>query len=414
MVATRSQRAAAAARRALQVDDVLTGVLLQLDVREGCLRSVASISKAWRSAWRRRCAGQFRLLRTGIGVFRYASHVTALANGGAIVPDYGHFRLEALSPDGDRQAIYCANIETPGAMALLGDGTAWVLSRDYGVISRLRYREGEGAEPPRNRWPRSLPRESWDDSDEDEEYIPGDDLGRISVLVDINALRLRPHGDLHPHDLAVSGDRLLVLCGGRWNRRYARICVFDSQTGAFLYHIGRGLDAGEADGLNGPTALATHQDLCFVADTCNHAIKIFNFRQRELVRTIGSPAAAPTFPTTRDSDDDDEVDPYYILAGYEDARRSDLPCEFNEPIGVAFQDGRLYVSEWGNRRIQIIRFVDGIHGAVECLQIIQSPIGKHLYGLCVSGERLWCVGSTVSDVRMAYWKGCLHLFTACV
>ena len=406
MVATRAQKSAAAARRALQVDDVLTGVLLQLDVRDGCLRSVASISKAWHSAWRRRCAGQFRLLRTGIGVFRYASHVTALANGGAIVPDYGHFRLEALSSDGDRQAIYCANMETPGAMALLGDGTAWVLSRDYGVISRVRYREGVGAEPPLNRWPRTLPRESYDDSDEDDEYIPGDDLGRISVLVDINALRLRPHGwELHPHDLAVSGDRLLVLCGGRWNRRFARICVFDSETGVFLYHIGRGFDAGEADALNGPKALTAHQDLCFVADTYNHAIKIYNFRQRQLVRTMGSTAASPY-----------EESVWEDYHAYEDPRRSDLPCEFNEPAGVAFRDGRLYVSESGGQRIQVLRFASGIQGAVECLQIILSPNGLQLSGLCISGERLWCVGQQLTDdtswLRNSH--ACLHLFTACV
>ena len=406
MVATRAQRSAAAARRALQVDDVLTGVLLQLDVHDGCLRSVASVSKAWRSAWRRRCAGQYRLLRTGIGAFRHTSHVTALANGGAIVPDYGHFHLEEFSPDGDSQTIYCEQIETPGAMALLGDGTAWVLSRDYGVISRLRYTEGVGAEPPLNRWPRSLPRDSYDDSDEDDEYVPGDDLGRISVLVDINALRLRPHGwELHPHDLAVSGDRLLVLCGGRWNRRYARICVFDSQTGAFLYQIGRGFDAGEADALNGPKALVTHQDLCFVADTYNHAIKIYNFRQRELVRTMGSTAASPY-----------EQNVWEDYHAYEDPRRSDLPCEFNEPVGVAFLDGRLYVSEWGGRRIQILRFASGIHGPVECLQIIPSPYGTPLAGLCVSGERLWCLGQARggSDSMMPSTDGCLHLFTACV
>ena len=140
-------------------------------MRDGAC-SVASISKTWRSAWRRRCAGHCRLLRTGVGAFRHTSHVTALANGGgAIVPNYGGFQLEEFSPDGDSQTIYCEQFETPGAMALLGDGTAWVLSRDLGVISRLRYREGVGAEPPLNRWPRSLPR----DSDEDDEYIPGDD-----------------------------------------------------------------------------------------------------------------------------------------------------------------------------------------------------------------------------------------------
>ena len=141
---------------------------------------------------------------------------------------------------------------------------------------------------------------------------------------------------LQPYDLAVSGDRLLVLCRGSL---FGRICVLDSQTGALLYQIGPAREAGEADELRVPRSLAVHQDLCFVTDTLNHAIKIFNFRQRELVRTIGSAAATPPF------DELDDMDPYYIMYHRGDARRSDLPCEFNEPVGVAFRDGRLYVSE---------------------------------------------------------------------
>ena len=406
MVATRAQRSAAAARaalspevrRALQSEDVLACVLSLHAVKEGCVHSLASVSKAWRAAWRRRCKDRCRLLRTQIGDFRHAIHVTALANGGAIVADYGHFKLEAFSRDGDSQAIYCERFETPGAIALLGDGTAWMLAQDREAVCLVRWQDGVGAQQPAHRWPNGWNNDgNWRDP-----------YGRILRHVDFNALSASEElsSCLHPFDLAVSGDRLLVLCGGSL---FGRICVLDSQTGALLYQIGPAREAGEADELRVPRSLAVHQDLCFVADTCNHAIKIFNFRQRELVRTIASTAVAPTFP---DFDPDNDVDPYYILAGYEDARRSDLPCEFDQPVGVAFQDGRLYVSEWGNRRIQIIRFVDGIHGAVECLQIIQSPNGKHLYGLCVSGERLWCVGSTVSDVPT--WKGCLHLFTACV
>ena len=280
-----------------------------------------------------------------------------------------------------------------------------MLAQDREAVCLVRWQDGVGAQQPSHRWPNGWNQDgNWRDP-----------YGRILQHVDFNALSASEElsSCLHPFDLAVSGDRLLVLCGGSL---FGRICVLDSQTGAFLHQIGPAREAGEADELRVPRSLAVHQDLCFVADTCNHAIKIFNFRQRELVRTIGSTAAAPTFPTTRDSDDDDEVDPYYILAGYEDARRSDLPCEFNEPIGVAFQDGRLYVSEWGNRRIQIIRFVDGIHGAVECLQIIQSPYGMPLAGLCVSGERLWCLGQRRGriDSMMPSTDGCLHLFTACV
>ena len=412
MVATRAQRSAAAARaalspevrRALQSEDVLACVLSLHAVKEGCVHSLASVSKAWRAAWRRRCKDRCRLLRTQIGDFRHAIHVTALANGGAIVADYGHFKLEAFSRDGDSQAIYCERFETPGAIALLGDGTAWMLAQDREAVCLVRWQDGVGAQQPSHRWPNGWNQDgNWRDP-----------YGRILQHVDINALSASEElsSCLHPFDLAVSGDRLLVLCGGSL---FGRICVLDSQTGAFLHQIGPARQAGEADELRVPRSLAVHQDLCFVADTCNHAIKIFNFRQRELVRTIGSTAAAPTFLTTRDSDDD-EVDQYYIMSGCEDARRSDLPCEFDQPVGVAFQDGRLYVSEWGNRRIQIIRLVDGIHGAVECLQIIQSPYGMPLAGLCVSGERLWCLGQRRGriDSMMPSTDGCLHLFTACV
>ena len=410
MVATRAQRSAAAARaalspevrRALQSEDVLACVLSLHAVKEGCVHSLASVSKAWRAAWRRRCKGGCRLLRTQIGDFRHAIHVTALANGGAIVADYGHFKLEAFSRDGDSQAIYCERFETPGAIALLGDGTAWMLAQDREAVCLVRWQDGVGAQQPSRRWPNGWRQDTnWNDPH-----------GRILQHVDFDALGAseQPRVYLEPCDLAVSGDRLLVLCRGGW---FGRICVLDSQTGVVLYQLGPASEAGEADELRIPRSLAVHQDLCFVADTCNHAIKIFNFRQRELVRTIGSTAAAPAFP---DYDPDNDVDPYYILAGYEDARRSDLPCEFNEPVGVAFLDGRLYVSEWGGRRIQILRFASGIHGPVERLQIIPSPYGTPLAGLCVSGERLWCLGQARggSDAMMPSTDGCLHLFTACV
>ena len=259
-----------------------------------------------------------------------------------------------------------------------------MLARDRGHVCRVRWQDEIGAEQPRFRWPHLNQGGDF-----------GDPYRRTLLHLDFYALFASEElsSYLQPYDLAVSGDRLLVLCGGF---RVARICVFDSQTGAFLYHIGRGSDAGEADALSGPRALTAHQDLCFVADTYNHVIKIFNFRQRELVRTIGSAAA------------------------------SDLPCEFDEPAGVAFRDGRLYVSESSGQRIQILRFANGIHGAVECLQIIQSPNGLELAGLCLSGDRLWCMGdnggsvrwvpSLVAGVNGTVWtsNSCMHLFAACV
>ena len=267
-----------------------------------------------------------------------------------------------------------------------------MLARDRGHVCRVRWQDEIGAEQPRFRWPHLNQGGDF-----------GDPYRRTLLHLDFYALFASEElsSYLQPYDLAVSGDRLLVLCGGF---RVARICVFDSQTGAFLYHI------GEADRLTAPMSLAAHQDLCFVADTYEHVIKIFNFRQRTLVRTIGSAAATPSF------DEFNDVDPWRIMHHLGDARRSDLPCEFNEPVGVAFRDGRLYVSEASGRRIQILRFANGFHGPVECLQIIPSPYGTPLAGLCVSGERLWCLGQARggSDSMMPSTDGCLHLFTACV
>jgi hypothetical protein len=53
---------------------------------------------------------------------------------------------------------------------------------------------------------------------------------------------------------------------------------------------------------------------------------------------------------------------------------------------------------------------------VECLQIIESPYGKPLAGLCVSGDRLWCLGQARgrSDATMPYTEGFLNLFAAYV
>ena len=105
-------------------------------------------------------------------------------------------------------------------------------------------------------------------------------------------------------------------------------------------------------------------------------------------RRIGSQRESP--PLNWDVVDGD---PYWLRSGgYEDARRSVKPCEFDEPVGVAFRDKRLYVSERSGHRIQIISIPKISRGPIECLQIIPSPYGLPLAGLCLSGNRLCCMG----------------------
>jgi len=185
---------------------------------------------------------------------------------------------------------------------------------------------------------------------------------------------------IQPRDITLSGNRLVLLATG--SDGLGQVDVFDSTTAAHLYQFGK-LPEPIAGDLREPHGMGLDEDLCFIADTFNQAIKIFNWRTREFVRTIGSQEDAPELL---------EEDWYWQENEYEDARRSSKPCEFNEPVGVAFRNKRLYVSEQSGRRIQIISIPDISRGPVECLQIIASPNGMDLAGLCLSGSGLWCTG----------------------
>ena len=98
-----------------------------------------------------------------------------------------------------------------------------MLAQDREAVCLVRWQDGVGAQQPSHRWPNGWNHDgNWNDPH-----------GRILQHVDFNALGGSEEPlYLEPCDLAVSGDRLLVLCRGSL---FGRICVLDSQTGAFLY-----------------------------------------------------------------------------------------------------------------------------------------------------------------------------------
>ena len=65
-------------------------------------------------------------------------------------------------------------------------------------------------------------------------------------------------------------------------------------------------------------------------------------------------------------------------------------------------------------RIQILPFANGVHGAVECLHIIPSPYRMLLAGLCLSGERAWCLGQARGMTECHKHARLPSFFTACV
>ena len=410
----------AATHRAVLSDDAVTKMMSFLEPTED--RKAVLTCKTWSTCWRRRCRGLLRVVGQRIGRFPNVTHVSP-HGGGVVVSNYDDNSLEAYSPEG-RGAVHVAtyvfsrpreeiddaeglgNFHLPSVMALRGDGTAWViLGDDFADLACVRL----GATV------------SEQTATEQCEPIMKIDF---SELPEDHAL----FGFL-PVDLALAGDRLLVLCCGPEDAHFGRVQVLDNQTGALLHNFGTTCEnwqmscenwRGEPpenwqDELRKPSCLAVHEQYCFVADTHNQAVKVFDWRDGTLVRAFGQHQegswAAKELMQHWTPGGGYATVPYYKFGNdYYDAYRKGYgPGAFITPCGIAVRDGKLYVSELEGRRIQVFRLPDDMRGSdlnlrprlsmtsMELLQTIPSPDGWPLGGLCFDDAgRLWCVGPGVT------------------
>ena len=387
--------------RALQSDDVVTKIMAFLSLPDGW--HAAMVCKAYRACWQRRCRGMLRFVRIidnpgpgGLpGGLNYnyigdaPESITATPGGGVIVVNHGIYAhwvtagtLETYSSEGHHLASR-RNLGTPTAMALRGDGTAWVIwNGPESELVCVTLGASEVSEP--------------------------------ILTIDFWNLHEAGHEDygFFPVDLARAGDRLLVLCCDHnrvyeevpgpgtigVHRLFGRVMVLDNQTGAHLSSFGTSA-AGYVpnvgyDKLHAPSSLAVQDQYCFIADTHNHHVKVFDWRTGTLVRVFGrykhqEPVA-------------NSFDPYWRVRDYDHARRGSGSGEFNEPCGIAVRDGKLYVSEMQGCRIQVFRLPDDMRGPsdLELLQYVRPrPAGPpgpwNLSGagrLCVDDDgQLWCI-----------------------
>ena len=354
--------------RALLSDDVVFLLVSRLALWDGS--GAAAACKIWQSQWSRRCAGMLRLARHHVGTFEFCQHVVANPGGGVIVSDYHKSRLMVFSPEGESLGAFHAGSPrifwTPGAVALLGDesNTAWVLDEDMERLICVRLGDAMGG---------------------DKILTPSDRI--VSPVMDYKC----------PKALALSpGGEFLLAIVNDW---VGEVLVLNSRDGTLVSRFGEEEDSAFGN-LHSPCSLAVQDDYCFVADTYNQRVSVFNWRSQTWVRCFGRRGA---FLHHRTWTSDPEIPhPYWFDsemsngdAEYEDERKGTGPGEFIEPVGVAVHGNTLYVSELVGRRIQVMRLPENIldlSSEPQVLQIIPAPGGQRLGGLCVDGERLWCAG----------------------
>ena len=335
---------AARSHRALASDDVLSTVFSFITPQAGF--GAATTSKTMRDAWRRRCKGMLRVYRQRIGEFQYSDHCVAYGDG-VMVPNYARRRnngsLQTFSGNGNFLHGLNRNLDTPRAVALRGDGTAWVLlaERDEIVCVRLAVLpEGEANEQQN---------------------------GANEILMRIGPL---DPDEVYPESLALAGDTLLLLCsfyGDDESVSSSNVHVYDNQTGAFLRKFL--LLPGKDDLGGNAEMMAVRGDTLYVTGRRNDTIDEYRWRDGTFMRSFGGGG-----------------------------------------LGVAVRGKTMYVSEAGGRQIQVLRIPDDDSSEPTVLQVIPSPDGEGLGGLCVNGDRLWCIGPRHPQATRDTY---VHLFGPC-
>ena len=391
--------AAARAHRAIRTDDVLACVFAQLELFDGCF-GAAFVSKQWHTAWRKHAKGLYRPvnLRVG-GLNRFVGSMKALdAGGGVVISDFAGDCLYLYSSDGVQLGVLHA-VDNPNAVTLDSNGTLWLSQDEDKKVSRVHV-----------------------------------DWATMEVYTESPSYEVNFYERFgcRAYDLAISGDSLVVLCVEFW--RWGIIYVLDQQTGVIRYEFGSDVAPGGDDELRDPYAMALGGDggdYCFVADTHNQSVAVFNWRDGgTFVRRFGKPGTAP-FMEGR-FDDEDE---YWNSMTYDDDRKSTEPGEFTEPCGIAIRGQTLYVSDSGSvrrsrslstnlSRVQILRLPDDLSGpeGLEVLQILTWPPGGGFYydpgggpsssfsNLILDGDWLWVVGGALLNpiprvqANQHYWE----------
>ena len=200
---------------------------------------------------------------------------------------------------------------------------------------------------------------------------------RISPNAGIDISNAGDSRYVYLESLALAGDSLLVLCSSleddEWERRSIYLNVYDNQTGAFLRKVLLAVEDGDGEATG---TMAVQGDMLYITSRNSHTVGEYRWRDMTLMRRFGG---------------------------------GDQRLSFDAPFGIAIRGKMMYVSEAGGCRIQVLRLPDE-SSEPTVLQVIPSPDGQHLGGLCLNGDKLWCVGSKYPRQTD---DTCMYLFGPC-
>ena len=175
----------------------------------------------------------------------------------------------------------------------------------------------------------------------------------------------------------LAGDALLVLyCSSEHD--YVRcIGVYDNQTGTLLrkFTLTEQTENTEDEDQGG---MAVQGDALYIVRRNADIVDVYNWREGILSRSFGRGRV-----------------------------------RFDMPYGISVRGKTMYVSE--RHQIQVIRLPDDDSAEPEILQVIPSPDGEELGGLCLNGNLLWCMGPYFGPAGSSVGEDStyVHLFGPC-
>ena len=170
----------------------------------------------------------------------------------------------------------------------------------------------------------------------------------------------------------LAGDMLLVSYCSEEHDYVRCIGVYDNQTGTLLrtFALAEQTEFPEDEEQGG---IAVQGDALYIVRRNADIVDVYNWREGILSRRFGRGRV-----------------------------------RFDMPYGISVRGKTMYVSE--RRQIQVLRLPDDDSAEPEILQVIPSPDGEELGGLCLNGDRLWCMGPKFPQVTRDTY---VHLFGPC-